>query len=131
MAGEPPAVEGGPSSSSRKKVLVATVLGTTIEWYDFNIYGIAAALVLGPHFFPKLSDTAGTIAASATFLIGFIARPFGAALFGHFGDRIASVCVYLMRDAAGMELHEMDDLDNLSKAGHAAASPVVAPAVPG
>jgi MFS family permease len=88
MAGEPPPAEAGRSSSSKKNVLLATVLGTTIEWYDFNIYSIAAALVLGPHFFPKLSDTAGTIAAFATFAIGFIARPFGAALFGHFGDRV-------------------------------------------
>jgi MFS family permease len=88
LAGESPSTDAGPSSSSTKNVLLATVLGTTIEWYDFNIYGIAAALVLGPHFFPKLSDTAGTIAAFATFAIGFIARPFGAALFGHFGDRV-------------------------------------------
>jgi hypothetical protein len=78
MAGEPPPAEAGRSSSSKKNVLLATVLGTTIEWYDFNIYSIAAALVLGPHFFPKLSDTAGTIAAFATFAIGFFARPFGA-----------------------------------------------------
>jgi MFS family permease len=88
MAGESPATEAGPASSAKKKVLLATILGTTIEWYDFNIYGIAAALVFGPYFFPKLSETAGTIAAFATFAIGFIARPFGAALFGHFGDRV-------------------------------------------
>lgn len=88
MAGKAPPAEAGASSSSKKNVLLATILGTTIEWYDFNIYGIAAALVFGPHFFPKLSDTAGTIAAFATFAIGFIARPFGAALFGHFGDRV-------------------------------------------
>src|SRR5215475_6124586 len=88
MAGESPSMEADPVSSSKTNVLLATILGTTIEWYDFNIYGIAAALVFGPHFFPKLSDTAGTIAAFATFAIGFVARPFGAALFGHFGDRV-------------------------------------------
>jgi MFS family permease len=74
--------------NSRRTIILATILGTSIEWYDFNIYGIAAALVIGPQFFPKISDTAGTIAAFATFTVGFVARPFGAALFGHFGDRL-------------------------------------------
>ncbi len=76
------------AEKSRRHVLVATVLGTSIEWYDFNIYGIAAALVLGPQFFPKMSETASTLAAYSTFAVGFVARPFGAALFGHFGDRL-------------------------------------------
>jgi metabolite-proton symporter len=75
-------------SGTRRKVLIASVIGTTVEWYDFTIYGIAAALVLGPQFFPRLSETAGLLAAFATFGVGFIARPLGAALFGHYGDRI-------------------------------------------
>jgi len=77
-----------PDDRTRRKVLVASVVGTAVEWYDFSIYGIAAALVLGPQFFPKLSDTAALLAAFATFGVGFVARPLGAALFGHYGDRI-------------------------------------------
>lgn len=76
------------TGNSTRRIILATVLGTSIEWYDFAIYGIAAALVLGPQFFPKMSDTASTIAAFSTFALGFVARPFGAALFGHFGDRL-------------------------------------------
>ncbi len=76
-----------PANSSRR-IILATTLGTSIEWYDFAIYGIASALVLGPQFFPKMSDTASTMAAFSTFAAGFVARPFGAALFGHFGDRM-------------------------------------------
>lgn len=75
-------------SGMRRKVLIASVVGTTVEWYDFTIYGIAAAMVLGTQFFPHLSETAGLLAAFATFGVGFVARPFGAAVFGHYGDRI-------------------------------------------
>lgn len=74
--------------AKRRQVLMASMIGTSIEWYDFTIYGIAAALVFGPQFFPQLSETAGLLAAFATFAIGFVARPLGAAIFGHYGDRI-------------------------------------------
>ncbi len=63
-------------------------MGTTIEWYDFFLYGFAASLVLGRTFFPPDSPFAGTLAAFATYFGGFAARPVGAAIFGHFGDRI-------------------------------------------
>lgn len=63
-------------------------MGTTIEWYDFFIYGTAAATVFGPQFFPQVSDLAGTLAAFATFAVGFIARPLGGVVMGHFGDRL-------------------------------------------
>ncbi|WP_020422188.1 MFS transporter [Amycolatopsis sp. ATCC 39116] len=71
-----------------RKVAVASCVGTTIEYYDFFIYGTAAALVFPKVFFPALGATAGTVAAFATFAVAFIARPVGAILFGHFGDRI-------------------------------------------
>jgi MFS family permease len=71
-----------------RRVAVASCIGTTIEWYDFYIYGLAAALVFPAVFFPALGDTAGTVAAFATFGVAFVARPFGALLFGHYGDRI-------------------------------------------
>jgi len=66
----------------------ASLIGTAIEWYDYFIYGLAAATVLGPLFFPEISSTAGTMAAFATFSVGFIARPLGGIVMGHFGDRV-------------------------------------------
>ncbi|MBC6462501.1 MFS transporter, partial [Actinomadura sp. HBU206391] len=61
---------------------------TSIEWYDYYLFGTAAALVFGTVFFPEYSSTAGTLASFATFAVGFVARPLGAAIIGHFGDRI-------------------------------------------
>ena len=66
---------------------VTAFVGTTIEWFDFYIYGTASALVLGALFFPDASPAVGTLAAFATFAVGFIARPLGGIVFGHFGDR--------------------------------------------
>ncbi|MFD9794476.1 MFS transporter [Streptomyces sp. NPDC059070] len=65
----------------------ASLAGTAVEFYDFFVYGTAAALVLGPLFFPTFSPLAGTLAAFATFGIGFVARPLGSVVFGHIGDR--------------------------------------------
>ncbi|MFB7465328.1 MFS transporter [Streptomyces sp. NPDC056224] len=65
----------------------ASLAGTAIEFYDFFVYGTAAALVLGPLFFPSFSPLAGTLAAFGTFGVGFLARPLGSAVFGHIGDR--------------------------------------------
>ncbi|WP_051939679.1 MFS transporter [Phaeacidiphilus oryzae] len=73
---------------SRGRVAVASFVGTAIEFYDFYMYGTAAALVFGKVFFPSFSSTAGTLASFATFGVGFIARPIGAILLGHFGDRV-------------------------------------------
>lgn len=77
-----------PTPKLRNRIAVASLIGTAIEFYDFYIYGTAAALVLGTLFFPTFSPTAGTLAAFATFGAGFVARPLGAILFGHWGDRI-------------------------------------------
>jgi len=73
---------------SKRGIFAASFIGTSIEWYDYYIFGTAAALVFGSLFFPEFSSTAGTLAAFATFAVGFIARPLGAAVIGHFGDRI-------------------------------------------
>ncbi len=75
------------SAELRKAVIAATV-GTTIEWYDFFIYGTAAGLVFGKLYFPNESPLAATLAAFGTYFIGFVGRPIGAAIFGHYGDRI-------------------------------------------
>ncbi|MEV7615436.1 MFS transporter [Streptomyces sp. NPDC089799] len=69
------------------RIASASLAGTAIEFYDFFVYGTAAALVLGPLFFPTFSPLAGTLAAFATFGVGFVARPLGSAVFGHIGDR--------------------------------------------
>ena len=71
----------------RKAVIAATV-GTTIEWYDFFLYGTAAGLVFGKLYFPNSDPTTATLLAFSTYFVGFAARPVGAAIFGHYGDRI-------------------------------------------
>src|SRR5215831_11779308 len=78
---------GAPSSALRR-VVVASFIGTTIEWYDFFLYGTAAALVFNQLFFPTLDPLAGTMAAFATYAVGFFARPLGGIVFGHYGDKI-------------------------------------------
>jgi metabolite-proton symporter len=75
------------STQLRRAVIAATV-GTTIEWYDFFIYGTAAGLVFGKLFFPNEDRLTGTLAAFGTYFVGFVGRPIGAAIFGHYGDRI-------------------------------------------
>jgi metabolite-proton symporter len=70
------------------RVVWASVLGTAIEWYDFLIYGTAAALVFNKLFFPSFDPFIGTIVALSTYAVGFVARPIGGAIIGHFGDRI-------------------------------------------
>src|SRR6201985_3819780 len=69
-------------------IVFASSIGTIIEWYDFLIYATAAALVFNKAFFTTLDPLAGTLAALGSYAVGFVARPLGAALFGHFGDRL-------------------------------------------
>ncbi len=76
------------SSSRTRRVVFASFIGTTIEWYDFFLYGTAAALVFNRLFFPELDPVTGTMASFATYAIGFFARPLGGVIFGHYGDRI-------------------------------------------
>jgi MHS family shikimate/dehydroshikimate transporter-like MFS transporter len=75
-------------SSSIGHVAVASFVGTAIEWYDFFLYGTAAALVFNRLFFPTYDPLVGTVLSFATFAVGFVARPVGGIVFGHFGDRI-------------------------------------------
>ncbi|MBI3879384.1 MAG: MHS family MFS transporter [Verrucomicrobia bacterium] len=76
------------TNDSVGRVVLASFIGTTIEWYDFFLYGTAAALVFNKLFFPTIDPLAGTMAAFATYAVGFFARPLGGIIFGHFGDRI-------------------------------------------
>lgn len=71
-----------------RKAAVASTVGTTIEWYDYFLYGTASALVLPKVFFPNASPFVGLLESFATYFVGFLARPVGAAIFGHWGDRI-------------------------------------------
>ncbi len=71
-----------------RRALIASTVGTTIEWYDFLLYGTVSALVFGPIFFPKSDPLMGVLESFGVFFIGFVGRPIGAAIFGHFGDRI-------------------------------------------
>src|SRR5205085_8484619 len=71
-----------------RRVVMASLIGTTIEWYDFFLYGSAAALVFNKLFFPEYDPLTGTLLAFATYALGFVARPLGGVVFGHFGDRI-------------------------------------------
>src|SRR5437899_10880737 len=70
------------------KVAAASLIGTSIEWYDFFLYGTAAALVFNKLFFPTFAPLAGTIAAFATYAVGFIARPVGGSVLRHHGDKL-------------------------------------------
>jgi MFS family permease len=76
-----------PGATGMLRVALASCVGTTIEFYDFFIYGTAAALVFPKVFFPALGSTASTVASFATFAVAFVARPVGAMIFGHYGDR--------------------------------------------
>jgi MFS transporter, MHS family, shikimate and dehydroshikimate transport protein len=75
-------------TSSIRQVAMASFIGTAIEWYDFFLYGTAAALVFGALFFPEFNPLAGTLLAFSTYAVGFFARPLGGVVFGHYGDRI-------------------------------------------
>src|ERR1700758_828413 len=75
-------------SGQLRKAVIASTIGTTIEWYDFFLYGTAAGLVFGKLFFPNQDALTATLAAFGTYFIGFVGRPIGAAIFGHYGDRI-------------------------------------------
>ncbi|HEX7735403.1 MAG TPA: MFS transporter [Ktedonobacteraceae bacterium] len=79
---------GETSPQQMRTVILSSTLGTAIEWYDFFLYGTMATLIFPKLFFPESDPVVGTLLSLFTFLVGFIARPFGGALFGHLGDRI-------------------------------------------
>jgi MFS transporter, MHS family, shikimate and dehydroshikimate transport protein len=83
-------------TSSIRQVALASFIGTAIEWYDFFLYGTAAALIFGELFFPGFSPTAGTLSAFATYAVGFAARPLGGIVFGHYGDRIGRKAMLIL-----------------------------------
>ena len=74
--------------SQLRRAIIASTVGTTIEWYDFLLYSVVTGLVFGKLFFPTSDPLVGVLQAFAVYAVGFIARPIGAAIFGHFGDRV-------------------------------------------
>src|SRR5215204_213399 len=76
------------SPDQLRRVVFASLIGTTIEWYDFFLYGTAAALVFNRLFFPTFDALTGTLASFGTYTVGFVARPIGGIIIGHYGDRI-------------------------------------------
>src|SRR5882762_5937126 len=75
-------------SAQLRKAVIASTIGTAIEWYDFFLYGTAAGLVFGRLYFPNEDALTATLAAFGTYFIGFVGRPIGAAIFGYYADRI-------------------------------------------
>jgi MHS family shikimate/dehydroshikimate transporter-like MFS transporter len=84
------------TSSSMKQIVLASALGTAVEWYDFFLYGTAAVLVFNKLFFPTFDPVVGTIAALGSYAVGFVARPVGGAIFGHFGDRVGRKAMLML-----------------------------------
>src|SRR5689334_6218289 len=84
------ATEADPARQKRALVeaVIASTVGTTIEWYDFFLYGMAAALIFPRLFFPQMSEFVGQILSFLTFTAGFVARPLGGVIFGYLGDRV-------------------------------------------
>ena len=82
---------GGPregDTQSIRQVIAASLITSTVEWYDFFLYGLVAALVFGQLFFPYSDPLVGTLASFGIFGVGFLARPVGGIIFGHYGDRL-------------------------------------------
>jgi MFS transporter, MHS family, shikimate and dehydroshikimate transport protein len=83
-----PAEKANEQTSSTRQVLGASFIGTAIEWYDFFLYGTAASLVFGQLFFPVSTPLINTLSALGVYAVGFVVRPLGGIIFGHYGDRL-------------------------------------------
>ncbi|MFF0483226.1 MFS transporter [Streptomyces sp. NPDC004435] len=88
-------VHSEPPGTTDRRTMAASTVGTVMEWYDFNLYGLASALVFGPLFFGS-TGAGATLASFATFAVGFAARPIGGMIFGHLGDRVGRKYVLLL-----------------------------------
>jgi MFS family permease len=80
--------EAAPPKQSVVRVIITALIGSALEWYDFGLYGVTAALVFAPLFFPNFSPVAGTLAAFTTYAVGFLSRPLGGIIFSHYGDKV-------------------------------------------
>jgi metabolite-proton symporter len=111
----------GMNPAQRRQMMIRAVAssaaGTTIEWYDFFLYGVAAALVFPQKFFPGSDPYVGTLLSFSTYFVGFVARPVGAALFGHYGDRIGRkatlIATLVLMGVATMGIGLVPDYDSI------------------
>jgi metabolite-proton symporter len=103
--------------SSVRRVIAASLVGTSLEWYDFFIYGTASALVFNKLFFPTFDPLVGTLLSFATFAVGFVARPLGGVVFGHYGDKLGRknmlVITLLLMGLATFSIGLMPTYDNI------------------
>jgi len=81
--------------SNLRRVVLSSLIGATIEWYDFFLYGVVAGIVFNKLYFPPGDPLVGTLLAYTTFAVGFVTRPLGGVIFGHFGDRIGRKSVLI------------------------------------
>ena len=88
--------QGKPTETDIRRVVMASVIGATIEWYDFFLYGVVAGIVFNKLFFPTTDPFLSTMLAYATFAVGFVARPLGGMIFGHFGDKVGRKSMLVM-----------------------------------
>jgi metabolite-proton symporter len=106
-------LDGSQQRQQVVRAMVASAVGTSIEWYDFFLYGVAAALVFPQKYFPQSDPFVGTLLSFSTYFVGFIARPVGAVIFGHFGDRIGRkaslIATLLLMGAATMGIGFIPD----------------------
>jgi MHS family metabolite:H+ symporter-like MFS transporter len=79
-----------------RRVAFASVVGATVEWYDFFLYGVVAGIVFNKLYFPANDPLVSTMLAYSTFAVGFVTRPLGGVLFGHFGDRVGRKCALIL-----------------------------------
>jgi MFS transporter, MHS family, shikimate and dehydroshikimate transport protein len=94
--GQLPVAESSGATTGINPIVISSIVGTAVEWYDFLIFGTASALVFNKLFFPLSNPALGTIAAFGSYGVGFLARPLGAAIFGHFGDRVGRKAMLAM-----------------------------------
>src|ERR1043166_9154788 len=94
-----------PSRGAVIEVVVASTVGTTIEWYDFFLYGLVAPLVFPKLFFPDVDPFTGTILAFSTYSVGFLARPLGGVIFGYMGDRVGRKSMLVTTDRKSTRLN--------------------------
>jgi len=85
------------SDHDLRRVVIASLIGATIEWYDFFLYGTVAGIVFNKLFFPVQDPLISILLAYTTFAVGFVARPLGGVIFGHFGDRIGRKSMLILR----------------------------------
>jgi MFS family permease len=90
------AVSTEKKTTSAPRLATASLVGTTLEWYDFTIYNTLAALIFNRLFFPSFDPLMGTLLAFSTYAVGYVARPFGGAIFGHLGDKLGRRAVLVI-----------------------------------